>query len=386
MNEQQAFLVSYEINSGYWKVDNQCFFDKSECLRHASKIQNFQITYHYYDHVYRTFDWSKEPSTPLDEMYRNRAQQLRDKYKHLILAFSGGSDSTNVLTTFIKNNIKLDEVVTFFPVKLIEKLQNNFNPLIKTSENFIFEYLGAVKPTLEWLSKNNPDIKITVLDSTEPLYQMIRDTDQAMKHQESGIILSPIKSGQKMLKEYTAQFDQETCTIHGIDKPNLVYVPKFDKFNMFFADLSTMHGHIDSPFNQPKTEYFYHTPDMPELAIKQAHVVKHSVEHIVKDPTSQMFNNLFRKNGDRYTLLNSSNYVKTSIYPEWNTNLFQVSKLRSHFFNDYLPFLWNDPEILNYWEGIIKEFIHGVDQKFLKIDDTGRAHSFVRYSTAPYWL
>jgi len=50
-------------------------------------------------------------SESLDFLYALRARQLREKYDYLVLYFSGGADSTNILKTFIDNNIFLDEIV-----------------------------------------------------------------------------------------------------------------------------------------------------------------------------------------------------------------------------------------------------------------------------------
>lgn len=56
-------------------------------------------------------DWSKEPTKSLKQLYKERAIQIRDNYDYLILYFSGGSDSITVLNAFLDNNIPLDEVV-----------------------------------------------------------------------------------------------------------------------------------------------------------------------------------------------------------------------------------------------------------------------------------
>ena len=44
-------------------------------------------------------------------MCKERALQLKDELGEIILAFSGGSDSTLILNTFLKHNIPIDEVV-----------------------------------------------------------------------------------------------------------------------------------------------------------------------------------------------------------------------------------------------------------------------------------
>ena len=58
-------------------------------------------------------DWTTEPEpgVPLSEYYRRRAQQIRDKYDYVVLLYSGGPDSNNILHAFVHNGIKIDEIV-----------------------------------------------------------------------------------------------------------------------------------------------------------------------------------------------------------------------------------------------------------------------------------
>ena len=56
-------------------------------------------------------DWTFEPLESWDSLCKERALQLKDELGEIILAFSGGSDSTLILNTFLKHNIPIDEVV-----------------------------------------------------------------------------------------------------------------------------------------------------------------------------------------------------------------------------------------------------------------------------------
>ena len=44
---------------------------------------------------------------------RTRALQLRDTYPYIKFWFSGGNDSTTALNVFLKNNIHIDEIITY---------------------------------------------------------------------------------------------------------------------------------------------------------------------------------------------------------------------------------------------------------------------------------
>ena len=112
--------------------------------------------------LFRSFNWRSRLNVPLTDLYRLRAQQLRDKYDYLILWFSGGADSTTILQSFIHNGIHLDEVIVSWPKTLTE---GRYTPNLSTdATNMSSEWDFSIEPKLKWLAKNYPTIKITVLD------------------------------------------------------------------------------------------------------------------------------------------------------------------------------------------------------------------------------
>jgi len=70
-----------------------------------------KLKFYYFDHVFDTADWNKEPAESLPTLYKRRAEFLRDTYDYLVLCYSGGIDSTTILETFYDNNIHIDEIV-----------------------------------------------------------------------------------------------------------------------------------------------------------------------------------------------------------------------------------------------------------------------------------
>ena len=67
-----------------------------------------EVFFYYNDEIYDKIDWSIEPPGTLDFYYKEQAQRIRDSYDYVILCFSGGADSTNILNTFYYNNIKME--------------------------------------------------------------------------------------------------------------------------------------------------------------------------------------------------------------------------------------------------------------------------------------
>ena len=86
-DKKLAEIIGLKRKCGYWEVNNKYFFDKFECLRYASSIKNYDVQFHFYDCVYGQLNWNKEPTETLDEMYKDRALQLRDEHDYLILLF-----------------------------------------------------------------------------------------------------------------------------------------------------------------------------------------------------------------------------------------------------------------------------------------------------------
>jgi hypothetical protein len=153
-----------EQNLGHYIVDGKLYYSKSHAL-YESSVSNKKIEWSFNNEVWENFSKNRLPilgKTPLDTLYKERAQQLRDKYDYLILNYSGGPDSHNILMTFINNNIHLDEVYVKYSHSVESKLYTP-NTTVTGAENIFSEWDFCIKPTLEWLAKEHPSIKIKEL-------------------------------------------------------------------------------------------------------------------------------------------------------------------------------------------------------------------------------
>ena len=97
-------------NSFYYSSDKRLFPNLFDALEYC-KTNGTTPYFYYNDHVYQNVDWKTEPPESLEYYYREQAQRIRDEYDYVVLFYSGGYDSTNILETFHFNNIKLDKVV-----------------------------------------------------------------------------------------------------------------------------------------------------------------------------------------------------------------------------------------------------------------------------------
>jgi hypothetical protein len=155
---------------GHYLVKDKKFQNKIEALRYASQfpeLKDSDIKYLWNHDVWNNFDKSLLGKISLKELYRERAQQIKDQYDYLILYYSGGSDSHNILRTFLDNKIKLDEVVVKWPKKVVGTDLYTPNTIDRTARNFVSEWDFVIEKELNNLKLNHPDIKITVLDFME---------------------------------------------------------------------------------------------------------------------------------------------------------------------------------------------------------------------------
>ena len=88
---------------GIYTVDNQEFLFKKDAFDYAKHDQS-KIKYSMLG--IQELDISQDPFPNLSilDLYRIRAQEIRDSYDYLVLNLSGGPDSMNILNVFVKNN------------------------------------------------------------------------------------------------------------------------------------------------------------------------------------------------------------------------------------------------------------------------------------------
>jgi hypothetical protein len=306
---------------GSYSVGNQQFLFKMDALRAANNNAN-NIVFHFNDALYQSFDCTREPTLTLKELYRLRAQQLRDKYDYIVVTLSGGPDSTNVLNSFVDNGIQVDEIVNMNSYDATGTYQG-------TIDNA--DYVYNAKPTLDKLiAEHNLTSRITILDAVDIIQQHGRHNYSQDSHELLWNIGGPsciIVRAQ--WARYVPHIWQKIINgdkiaiVNGAEKPNLKLVN--GKYAFYFHDLG-MEIRDPEIRNLNVLEPFYCTPDLPQLVIKQAHVLLDFVnshpgpEYYTKqDPkvNTRLAHNCPGRHGQgnlRYDLYHSV------IYPKWSPN------------------------------------------------------------------
>jgi hypothetical protein len=256
---------------GFYSVNSKQFSNKFEAVLEAQKT-NAVVEWNFFDDIFNNANWHQEPELSLDQFYKLRAQQIRDEYDYVIVFCSGGADSTNVIKTFINNNIRVDEVIGIAPMSGLKNWdfdQTNISDL-----NTISETKFALLPLLNELS--NLGIKTTLYDFFEDI---LKYKDEEWTFNSCGNIVTALTShftnvGQIPHIRQLIDSGKKIALVYGTDKPTIKASPTGDLF-FVFGDSGI--NYLNMPENRayPNVDrvLFYWTPDMPEMLIKQAHVV-----------------------------------------------------------------------------------------------------------------
>lgn len=317
---------------GYYQVGNKRFTYKNAATYEALQT-NRVVTWNFFDDVWQNFSETKLHTLgkeSLKSVYRRRAQQLRDEYDYLILHYSGGSDSHEILMTFLENDIKLDEVFVQMALSAKEKVHTP-NNTDRSAENMLSEWDFVIKPVLDKLKMTHPEIKITVSDylhDYDSKFKTFLNEDHFVNNYHMNYTMEMVRAHFSVSHDGLLLVNKEkhVAEILGIDKPLVIL--NQNKFSLYFNDVTMTSVH---PFRYEKygfnLEPFYWTPKMPEICFEQAYVLmkffqanpeyKHIIDIGMFDPLDANF--LVRIHKARKI------YYST-IYHYFDPNTFQVDK------------------------------------------------------------
>jgi len=301
-------------------------------VKHASKIsalidgtvRNIHPEWHFNNDIFDNYDWSVEPTESLQELYRQRAREIRERYDYIILMYSGGSDSQTVLDSFLQNNLHVDEVVVIHPGSLENTYtpdNTNYDPM-----NVLSEWDFTMKPKLQLLAQHHPKIKITTYDWSKNLSDHVVEDGFIL---DRGHNLSPytyLRNNYYLVDSIKSAVEKysRAVILMGVDKPRICFHE--NAYNLYFLDLITTNNgpQITSTARKNKLaiEFFYWHPSSCKLLAKQAHQL---VKFFELCPGFKTFVTWPTKNPAYRTWYENS--VRAIIYPGLDLNFFQAAKL-----------------------------------------------------------
>jgi len=211
--------------------------------------------FNFFDAEFSLIDWTSEPTLSFQTLCDLRAHQLRNKYDRLILLFSGGTDSITVYNTFVRNNIHIDEIVVvysgtdaeiFLPTDLARWVITNHKD--KTT-----------KITLRTYQTHDDTVEYEKRLLNENF--LIEDDDN-FRHQDAKFCM-PVVHSELINQSYD---NYSHCVITGFEKPRLIELN--DGYYFEFLDKV-----FSSVMMRQNIEFFFVSPDMPELHAKQCHMM-----------------------------------------------------------------------------------------------------------------
>jgi hypothetical protein len=372
---------------GYWQSADKKFINKYEALLHATQNNLPLPSFKFFDTVWENFDRSLIGTVSLKELYRQRAQQLRDKYDYLILYFSGGADSYNVLRSFIDNNIKIDEICVKWCNDTLTANTTIYTPntINNTAWNYLSEWDYAIKPVLDEISKSHPEIKIEIVDwfKTKGLIGA-EESFKTVNHWHD--VEVPSLAVWSPNEEKLVSQGKRVGAIYGIDKPSLYFIDK--KVNMFFVDGGVSMG-TPNPCNIYGTEYFYWAQEFPILTFEMAN---QAVIAFKKD--KELFEARYRKeirssenngNGSKwdYAFQVQQKRLRHILYDNW-TDRFQVLKPQTCNRSDKHSWIYKHHELSNFkdsYSDMVKMHMNQINSEFYLNDPNGAGSLYKFIST-----
>lgn len=366
-------------------VGGQRFYTKPMALVEATKTGHFP-EWNFNNEVFGRMDWLTEPQTDLRHLYRLRAQQLRERYDWIRVEASGGGDSTTAIFSFLLNDIHLDEVVFRYP-KTGERNVTN-DPYNTKCENTLSEWQYAAQPLLNWINLHYPRVKITVHDYSEDMLNEQNQKDEtwvfkskdyfqpghASKHANFGM----------MDHRLDADSGKKICVLYGIDKPKMCI--KEGRWYLYFLDLQANHSNPEvGDYDNITNEYFYWTPDLPEISLKQAHLIK----NWFSQPANQYLQYLLR--WPNHSIAHRTTYesvVKPIIYPDYNPSTFQVAKPTNSFYNEMDHWFYTnfqETRLYSVWKAGLQLLVDTIDPKYFNYE-LGKPVGFVGFLSPFYCL
>jgi hypothetical protein len=263
--------MKYEL--GTYTVNTQKYTSLIGAVLDAQKTLS-DISWDFFSDDFKSVNWLIEPDLPLDALYRLRAQQIRDRYDYVVVMVSGGADSTNVVRTFLNNNIHVDEVVATAPISGL----NNWNWDDKNTmvHNSISETNFAQIPLLQEISNMHPNVKVSLIDSFN---ELIKTSSGKWIYEESINWVHPFTNARAKLNSLKhlvdlAEQGKTIGIVYGSDKPLL----RYDTYGNLYSTISNMtFDYLNNPFNKEYDNVdrvmFYHARDLPEVLVKMSHCV-----------------------------------------------------------------------------------------------------------------
>jgi hypothetical protein len=344
--------------NGYWVVSDRIFYSKPLAIEYASRT-NAQIHFNFFNEFYDKINWEVEPKQSLKELYRDRAEQILSKYDYVVLLLSGGSDSTNMVKTFLNNGLRPNEVISYGILnKVINKKSNtNIEITLSASKTAKLCYEAGIPYRFINLWDN---VKNIVYDDR---FFEIADCRMCI---DSLLKIEGLHYDQKFLD--ITKNGKKLCLVSGLEKPRVFIQDGF--FQTGYLDNIVSPNFWGKDINDIHLERFYTTTDMVEINIKQCHVIVDYFEKNILDYKNILTHKSYFDKQKYYNIINNI------IYPDtWNNeNYFSLGKNKSALNCQKYNFIGNvmpNFDLFKKHSGLITDFYKSINYEKYIDNSTG---------------
>ena len=289
----------------HYTVAGRRYDTKLQAIQETEKIRKATgdsiwsiIKFHCFDEL-ADHDFSIEPAESYQELCILRAHQLRAKYQSIRLWYSGGADSHTTLRSFHLAGLSIDEIVILR------------NTSIGTDAPSNTETTNLTIPSIARIQGWFPGAKITSLEYVIDVNIKNHIDDKDWQARLSKLVLqSPVTRNMAnsfdLDNSLMIAYDKTShCELVGEPKPSLI--KKQGHWYTYIVD-----NQIDTSLMLPNLELFHFSPDLPQLYVKQCHMLKNQYELLMTDKP------------DNYSQTLDKDFTQKNIflqrYNEWDTD------------------------------------------------------------------
>jgi hypothetical protein len=342
-----------EYQYGYYQYKDIKTTSKYEIMRLCNDPE--QVTWHYHDEYFSSFNWSKEPQESINILYKKRCEQLRSSYDYIVLMYSGGSDSQNILDCFVKNNIHLDEICSHINYEGSNTIDNNLNYEIlcqngakETAEQYIkdnnlktiYRLYDVTQKTLEIYSKYDFDMHYNI-NNTGTAIAMTKPKASNILNTNVNLWKDLYNSGKKI------------CFIWGNHKP--IVVQHKGKWFFSFRDNMDHTSSVIQKTGYAVDEIFYQSPciESVNIMIKQSHLIKNYLSIPLNLDYLKLKEQVYIKNKINFyaevatyitlekPIILADNDLKRILYPSSKPKIKIYNKSDNNFLNKKDKWFWD---------------------------------------------
>jgi hypothetical protein len=345
---------------GFYTAGAQIFFTKAQALLYASK-NKLDIQYHFNNKEFSEYPWHKEPTESLEQLYLERALQLRETYDYLVLLYSAGSDSTNMLRVFLDNKIPLDHVISW----------GAWNRHVDKMDRVNVEITVAGDATIkEIISRGIPFTHLNLLDDNI-IGKAYQNSDWIL---DAGSVFAPLQEllNRSLWKNTNllqlANKGKKVCILWGKEKP-IIIMDEYGPWKGYYLQINDMafaeHAHSSWHNTGIFYEYFYTNPKTTKLQAKQIHKI---INYLEKNYNYEKMVELLNTNSKGDSWKNEKNNILSTVLYEktWKPKTFSLGKSGSHYYTPrWNCFLKNTTsEQYKNWQGALNDLHNSAEDKF----------------------